>query len=1195
MTPRVRRWLTGTALALAILLLVSALIVALAPWAVRWAATAWAASVVGRPVSAGDVDVSLWNSRIVFRDVAVAGGSDDPPLATIDAVLVNFRWQPLLRGRTRLERLAVVTPVVRIVRRPEGGTSLDDVIAHFERRSASGPPLDVEIERATLDGGHVVFMDRAVDPMRAWEVRDLEASFRDLATRGTPRGSGVLTARVAGGEMRVDADEVRLWPFHARAEARASGVDLAGIGAYVPPDAVLRPVAGRLASQAQVTVDEHGMTLDGRSTLEDLELTRANQRETFITAPRLTLTAAGVRTGGDAPPAAARLELEGSAVVHDTHAPAGGPVTLPRIHGVARDLGVGAETPAPVRLVVDLPDKGRLEVDGTVRVEPVSADLAVTLVDAPVEPLAAYIPPSAPVQVGSGRLGVDLRVRYATPEGLRVAGQMHTSGLELYGRDRSRPFLLHPRLDVAVDGLRVNDGAVHVERLTLSGHPTFVDHSVTPPVRWRLAEAKGTVTDLSWPSGRPAHVRATARLTTGGGSTLEATFRPSPLDVTARVRFDALPAARLNAYLPPTSAVTVRDGTVTADIRMRYAQEAPLRLTGTVSSADLAVHAGGEPIVTDPDARLAATVIVDPGGGIIVQRARLDASPVIAGVPLPALEIETDRVRWPGGAPATLRAVAQLPAGGTVEASGTVNPVAGDLAAKATVRNAALAPWTAWLGVRAPVAGQLDATLTVAGDYRRPAALATSGEAAAHGIRLGAAEEPAIRVERIAVDGLRLVGMRSIHVDTLRVEQPTGVIVRAEGGGFPILTMLGVRGRERDDGERGDGGDDTGSAERRPAIDVDRVVVDEGYARFVDRTTTPPFTEEIRRIAASVTDLDTRDAAPARVEIDAVVGQSGALHLAGQVAPFGEPFVLDVGGTITDFRVPQTNPYLRTFLGWVARRGQLTTEVHYRVEGRQLVASNEIRIENLAVRPAPGDVDRRVGVPLGLVVALLKDARGDIEVSLPVTGDLGRPGFGFGDALGRAARQLVRKLVTGPFRAIGRVLQGDTKDEVVDLEVDPVRFPGGAAALTDEAREHVAEVAEFLRKTPAVRVTLRPVIARGDLEALRREAAVASVQRYQREHRELDFDAAARALAGAEAAAPIDGILDALAAREPVPADAAQQLAHARVAATREALASSGRAAQLGTGAVSIERDDSAGGRVELDLAPRQTGGGRTP
>jgi hypothetical protein len=115
------------------------------------------------------------------------------------------------------------------------------------------------------------------------------------------------------------------------------------------------------------------------------------------------------------------------------------------------------------------------------------------------------------------------------------------------------------------------------------------------------------------------------------------------------------------------------------------------------------------------------------------------------------------------------------------------------------------------------------------------------------------------------------------------------------------------------------------------------------------------------------------------------------------------------------------------------------------------------------------------------------------------------------------------------------------------------------------------------------------VITRDDLTSLRHEAAVARVQRYQRMHQMADFDAAARALAGAGPDDPIDTVLETLAAREPLPVDDAQQLAATRAAAAREALAATapGTLAQVQMGAAAIERNDVAGGRVEIDLAPR--------
>jgi hypothetical protein len=874
--------------------------------------------------------------------------------------------------------------------------------------------------------------------------------------------------------------------------------------------------------------------------------------------------------------------------VHDTRAAGGDPVVLSRIHGVLRDMRVTAGAPASLTVEIALPDNGTLTARGTATFEPASTNLVVSITDAPLGPVAAYIPASSAVQVGSGRFAATLRLRASAEQGVRISGELHTTRLEVYRRGGADPFLIHPRLDVAIDGLRIHDGVVAVERLGVSGHPTFVDHSVRPAVRWEVAEATGTITELSWPSGPPARVRASARLKTGGRSTLEGTIRPSPLDVTARVRVHDLPATRLNAYLPASAPARVADGVVAADVRVEHVEDRAIELAGTVTAAGLAVHDGdGTAIVTDPSVRLAAAATVRPGGGVVLERATLDATPSIAGVALRALHLEVGDIRWPATTPARLRATARLPGTGMLEASGTVRIRDGDVALTVAVEDAALGPWSPLFDVEAPVAGQLDARFSVAGSYRRPESLTASGQATAREIRVGPDEEPAIRVSTLAARGVELVGGKRLHLDTLMAEGPAVIITRANDGSFPILGMLGLRDEPAQNRRSAASEERSDPTPRRLAVEIDHIAVENGYARFVDRTTSPPFTHELRRISAVVRDLDGTDAEPAALEVDAVVDDGGALHLAGTIAPFAEPFVLDVAGTLNDFRVPATNPYLRETFGWIARRGRLTTEVRYRVVGTRLEATNDVLVENLAVRRAAGEVDPRIGVPLGLIVALLKNARGDIEVSVPVTGDLGRPEFGVGDALARAARQLVGKVITGPFRAIGRALRGDDPDDIADLGVDPVHFPEGSARLPAEAHEHLRRVGDFLRETPHVGITLRPVVARDDLEALRREAAVARVQRHQREQRIADFETAARSLAGAAPQAAIDTVLETLAAREPLPIDAAQRLAAARAAAAREVLAASHPRAQVRTGAAAIERKDPTGGRVDIELAPR--------
>jgi hypothetical protein len=171
------------------------------------------------------------------------------------------------------------------------------------------------------------------------------------------------------------------------------------------------------------------------------------------------------------------------------------------------------------------------------------------------------------------------------------------------------------------------------------------------------------------------------------------------------------------------------------------------------------------------------------------------------------------------------------------------------------------------------------------------------------------------------------------------------------------------------------------------------------------------------QIAGSPAVTDARVAPPQRVELSRLN--------------------LDVQGELRDFSVPRTNPYLQRFLNWIARRGELTTRVHYRIVGDELTAANELVVQRLAVERASVEdpPDRLVGLPLGLVVALLTDARGEIRVNVPITGRLRSPEFSFGHAFRTALGNVLERPVTAPFRAIGSVIR--RRGTVDELQVAP--------------------------------------------------------------------------------------------------------------------------------------------------------------
>ena len=110
-------------------------------------------------------------------------------------------------------------------------------------------------------------------------------------------------------------------------------------------------------------------------------------------------------------------------------------------------------------------------------------------------------------------------------------------------------------------------------------------------------------------------------------------------------------------------------------------------------------------------------------------------------------------------------------------------------------------------------------------------------------------------------------------------------------------------------------------------------------------------------------------------------------------------------------------------------------------------------VAHLQVAPASGgdEVKRRIGLPLGLIVALIKDQHGDIRANVPVAGTVNHPKFDLRETIWTAIKNVLVNIVTAPFKTIGRLFAGGEKssgDELEEPKVGPVTFAAGSAVLS---------------------------------------------------------------------------------------------------------------------------------------------------
>lgn len=104
-----------------------------------------------------------------------------------------------------------------------------------------------------------------------------------------------------------------------------------------------------------------------------------------------------------------------------------------------------------------------------------------------------------------------------------------------------------------------------------------------------------------------------------------------------------------------------------------------------------------------------------------------------------------------------------------------------------------------------------------------------------------------------------------------------------------------------------------------------------------------------------------------------------------------------------------------------------------------------------------------------LAVALLKDTKGNIDIQLPVAGDLNNPEFSVMPIVWQTLRNLVLRAVQAPFKFIAGLAAGGNED------LGTVPFAAGSDELTPEAQANLDKLADALKERPALRLEVEGV------------------------------------------------------------------------------------------------------------------------
>ncbi len=251
-------------------------------------------------------------------------------------------------------------------------------------------------------------------------------------------------------------------------------------------------------------------------------------------------------------------------------------------------------------------------------------------------------------------------------------------------------------------------------------------------------------------------------------------------------------------------------------------------------------------------------------------------------------------------------------------------------------------------------------------------------------------------------------------------------------------------------------------------VAIERIRIENSLLDFADYSLALPFGTRIHSLKGAFNGITTQPGALAELEIDGQVDEFGLARAVGQIDLFNPTGFMDIKTVFRNVEMTNLTPYSATFAGRKIASGKLSLDLEYKIKARQLLGENQIIMDKLVLGERV-ESPTAMNLPLDLAIAILQDSDGKIDLGLPVSGSLDDPQFSYGRIIWKAIGNILTKIVTAPFRALGALFGGGGE------KLEQIAFEAGEDALTPPEREKFKQIAQILNKRPGLALSIHGV------------------------------------------------------------------------------------------------------------------------
>ncbi len=267
---------------------------------------------------------------------------------------------------------------------------------------------------------------------------------------------------------------------------------------------------------------------------------------------------------------------------------------------------------------------------------------------------------------------------------------------------------------------------------------------------------------------------------------------------------------------------------------------------------------------------------------------------------------------------------------------------------------------------------------------------------------------------------------------------------------------------------------------------------DDAHIHFTDNSVNPVYERHFIITSLKAGPFDSQ--LPDNESLYSIAGKSekyANFEFSGSAKPFASIPVYHLKGFFKEVSLPGVSAYIKDALQYEIQSGQLDLGLDVTLEGTTIDGEADVLLRGIELTAADdheaGTVSDHSSVPFNVALGMLKDSDGNVELSLPLSGDTSSPSFGLSGfmtlliqqaTLSAAQDYLITTFV--PYASVVKVaiVAGEF---ALKVRVNDLVYPAGEVTLQPEHEVFLKEFAALMNDKEDVNLRLCAVAIAADI------------------------------------------------------------------------------------------------------------------